>query len=95
MVFIRKHPKGIVFKVFLQARSSKNIIVGQHGDSIKLKVTAPPVDGAANKALCVFLADAFGLPKRRVTLESGHRSRDKVVRLSGVSLEKIRHTLSR
>ena len=56
MVFIRKHPQGIVFKVFIQSRSSKNMIVGKHGDSLKLKVTAAPVEGAANKMCIKFLA---------------------------------------
>ena len=81
MVFIRKHPKGIVFKVFLQARSSKNIIVGQHGDSIKLKVTAPPVDGAANKMCIKFLAKRLSVSPSSLEIISGHASRIKKILL--------------
>jgi uncharacterized protein (TIGR00251 family) len=51
MVYLRENPQGIFFKVYVQPRSSKNMIVGLHGDGLKIKVAAPPVEGAANKAL--------------------------------------------
>jgi len=62
MLFIREHPEGIVFKVFVQPRSSKNQIVGAHGDALKVKVTAPPVAGAANRMCLKFLAKNLSDP---------------------------------
>jgi uncharacterized protein (TIGR00251 family) len=79
MLFIRKHPNGIVFKVFVQSRSSKNKIVGIHGDALKVKVTAPPVAGAANKMCLKFLAKCLAVPYFRLEIISGHNSRAKQV----------------
>ena len=79
MLFIRKYPNGIVFKVFVQPRSSKNKIVGIHGDALKVKVTAPPVAGAANKMCLKFLAKCLTVPYFRLEIISGHNSRTKQV----------------
>jgi uncharacterized protein (TIGR00251 family) len=79
MLFIRKHPNGIVFKVFVQPRSSKYKIVGIHGDALKVKVTAPPVAGAANKMCLKFLAKCLAVPYFRLEIISGHNSRTKQV----------------
>jgi len=79
MVFIREHPEGIVFKVFIQSRSSKNLIVGQHGDSLKLKVTAAPVDGAANKMCIKFLAKRLSVSPSSLEIISGHAGRTKKI----------------
>ena len=79
MVFIREHPKGIVFKVFIQSRSSKNMIVGQHDDSLKIKVTAAPVDGAANKMCIKFLAKRLSVSPSLLEIISGHGSRTKKI----------------
>jgi uncharacterized protein (TIGR00251 family) len=81
MIFIREHPEGIVFKIFVQPRSSVNKIVGIHGDALKLKITAAPVAGAANKMCIKFLAKC--LKESPVSLEiiSGHNSRIKQVLL--------------
>ena len=84
MVFIREHSKGIVFKVFIQSRSSKNMIVGRHGDSLKLKVTAPPVDGAANKMCIKFLAKCLAVSPSSLEIISGHASRTKKILLKSV-----------
>jgi hypothetical protein len=81
MVFIREHPEGIVFKVFIQSRSSKNMIVGQHGDSLKLKVTAAPVDGAANKMCIKFLAKRLSVSPSSLEIISGHANRTKKILL--------------
>ena len=95
MVFIRKHSKGIVFTVFIQSRSSKNMIVGRHGDSLKLKVTAPPVDGAANKMCIKFLAKRLSVSPSSLEIISGHGSRTKKILLKSdhapPSAEESRH----
>ena len=81
MLFIQENAKGIVFKVFLQPRASKDMIVGLHGDRLKIKVTAPPVDGQANKRCIQFLAKCLSVPRSTLQIISGHNSRNKRVLL--------------
>jgi uncharacterized protein (TIGR00251 family) len=83
-IFMRKHSKGIVFQVIIQPRSSKNMIVGQHGDSLKLKLTAPPVSGAANKMCVKFLAKRLAVSPSSLEIISGHASRTKKILLKSV-----------
>jgi uncharacterized protein (TIGR00251 family) len=78
---IREHPNGIVFNVFVQPRSSKNKIVGRHGDALKVKVTAPPVEGAANKMCLKFLAKCLATPYFRLQIITGQNSRTKQILL--------------
>ncbi len=61
-------------------------VVGWHAGALKVKLHAPPVDGKANEALCDFLAEELGLPRRAVTLLRGDTSRQKVLRITGCSL---------
>lgn len=68
-----------LLKVLVQPRASRNAIVGWQGDELKIALTAPPVDGAANAALIAFAAEAFNLKKRQITLHSGETSRHKVL----------------
>lgn len=78
---IRRNPQGIIFKVFVQPKSSKNAVVGLHDDALKIKLTAPPVDNAAN-AMCIkFLAKALSVSKSSVEIIAGHTSRNKQVLL--------------
>ena len=81
MLSISKHPEGIIFKVFVQPRSSKNKIVGAHGGALKIKVTAPPVAGAANKMCLKFLAKNLAVPPSLLEIITGHNSRIKQVLL--------------
>ena len=71
----------VVLRVLVQPRASREAFAGVVGDRLKVSLTAPPVEGAANAALCVFLAKQFGVPKRRVVLESGATGRRKRVRI--------------
>jgi uncharacterized protein (TIGR00251 family) len=68
---------------YLQPKASKNEIVGLHGEAIKIRLTAPPVDGKANAALLRFLASYFAVPLSSLTLLSGQTGRHKRVRLDG------------
>ena len=68
----------------------RNQVVGWLGDALKVKVHAPPVEGRANEVLCEFLADTLGVPRRAVTVLRGATSRQKVLRIEGVSLAAIR-----
>ena len=77
MKFVRKHSRGILLQVFVQPRASKDSIVGLHGDRLKIKVAAPPVEGEANKRCIQFLANCLSVPRSRLEIISGHNSRSK------------------
>lgn len=77
MLLINKNTKGIIFKVFVQPRSSKNMIAGIYGNAIKIKLTAPPVNGAANKLCIKYLANILKIPQSKIEIISGHTSRTK------------------
>ena len=70
---------GIVISVLVQPRASKCQVAGVHGGAVKLRLTAPPVEGAANKMCIAFLAKTLGLPKSAVEIVAGHTSRTKQV----------------
>jgi len=78
---MRETDRGIAFKIFVQPKSSKNKIVGLHGDALKIKLTAPPVDGAANKMCVKYLAKCLKVPKSSMEIISGHTSRTKQIML--------------
>ncbi|MFV8256518.1 DUF167 domain-containing protein [Bdellovibrio bacteriovorus] len=84
---------GARLHLFIQPKSSKNEVVGPHNGEIKIKLTAPPVDGKANECLIEFLSDLFDIPKRDVHLIKGETGRHKVVELTGLDAEKIREAL--
>lgn len=65
----------------VQPRASRDEIVGPHGDSLKIRITAPPVDGKANSHLLKYLAKAFGVPRADVELVTGESGRNKQVRI--------------
>jgi uncharacterized protein (TIGR00251 family) len=81
MISIRKNSRGVVFKVLVQPRSSQNMLVGLHNDALKVKLTAPPVNNAANRMMIQFLAKALSVPKSSLEIVSGHNSRKKQVLL--------------
>ena len=87
-------PAGAVLNLRIVPRAAKNAIQGEHGDALKIRLCAPPVDGAANSALVEFLSDAFSLPRARVQLLSGATSRNKRVLLAGCSSSSIRALLA-
>jgi len=76
-LFLQENPQGIILKVFVQPKSSKNMITGIYSDALKIKLTAPPVDGAANKMCIKFLAKCLKVPKTSLEIISGHASRTK------------------
>jgi uncharacterized protein (TIGR00251 family) len=83
--------RGVVrLSVRVQPRASRNEIAGRYGDGIKIRLTAPPVDGAANEALVKFLARALDIPATSVTIVAGASARTKVVELVGVTEDRVR-----
>jgi uncharacterized protein (TIGR00251 family) len=81
--------------VRLQPRARRDEVVGERAGAIVIRVTAPPVDGKANAALCAFVARAAGIPPSRVNVVRGQTSRDKVVRVDGVDEDFLKATLLR
>jgi uncharacterized protein (TIGR00251 family) len=102
MIFIRENPHGIIFKVFVQPRSSKNMIASLHGDALKIKLTAPPVDNAANNTCIKYLAKCLGVPTTSLQILTGHKSRMKQILLqSDLSVitpeeyQRLRHLIAK
>ena len=77
----------------LQPRARRDEVVGERAGAIVIRVTAPPVDGKANAALCAFVARAAGVPPSRVSVVRGQTARDKVVRVDGISEEILKLAL--
>ncbi|MSM38097.1 MAG: YggU family protein [Geobacter sp.] len=75
---------GVCFVVHVQPRASRTEICGLQGDELKVRLTSPPVDDAANRQLAEFIAKSLGLAKSRVTIVAGTKSRHKTVLVTGV-----------
>ena len=80
--------------VRIQPRASKNEIIPMEGGAFKIRLTAPPVDGAANEALVRFLSGVLGIAKTRVEIVSGQTSREKRIRIGGMSEAEVRRLLN-
>ena len=87
--FLRETSGGTLLLVKLQPRASKNEIGAPPGDAMKIKVTAPPVDAAANQALVEFLAEKLGCSRGKVELLRGHTSRHKTILLHGLKMDEV------
>jgi uncharacterized protein (TIGR00251 family) len=81
----REERAALVLTLHVQPAAKRTEVSGAHGDALKVKLAAPPVDGKANAELLRFLAEAFGVPLRNVTLLRGETSRAKVVRIEAPS----------
>ncbi|OGW36951.1 MAG: YggU family protein [Nitrospirae bacterium GWD2_57_9] len=81
--------------VRIQPRASKNEISVMEDGGLKIRLTAPPVDGAANEALIRFLADTFSVTRSQVEIVSGHTSKNKIVRIEGISNGQLEEMLNR
>ena len=92
--FLKETAGGTLLSVKLQPRASKNEIAAPLGDELKIKVTAPPVDAAANGALVKLLAETLDCPRGKVELIRGHTSRHKTILLHGFKPKDVRPKLS-
>jgi uncharacterized protein (TIGR00251 family) len=90
---IKPCKNGIQFSATIQPRSSKNKICGLHGESLKVRLTSPPVDGEANKMCIKYMAKALSVSPSRITIVSGQTRRNKIIHVEGMDipefLEKI------
>src|ERR1035438_7869659 len=93
MVTVQNSSSGATFAVKVHPRAKKNAITGEIGDALKVALTAPPVDGKANEACIEFFAKLLKVPRSSVTIASGQTSRNKVIRVSGLSAEEVRRRL--
>ncbi len=82
-------PNAVRFKVCIQARASRTEIAGLHGDALKIRLAAPPVEGEANAELVRFLAKRLGVTKSAVRIVKGEKGRQKMVEIEGISAEKV------
>jgi uncharacterized protein len=93
MIQIRDSKAGVTFTVKIRPRATKNAVTGEVGDTLKLTLTAPPMDGKANQASIEFFAKLLNLLRSSVTIAAGQTSRNKVIRLAGLSAEEVRRRL--
>jgi uncharacterized protein (TIGR00251 family) len=88
--YLRVHADGVLLAVKLQPRASKDEIGGPLGDELRVKVTAPPVDSAANEALLRLLASVLDCGRNRIELIRGQTSRHTQVKLHGFTIDEVR-----
>jgi uncharacterized protein (TIGR00251 family) len=94
VIAIRESANGVTFAIKVHPRAKKNAITGEIGDTFKVSLTAPPIDGKANAACIEFFAKLLKLPRSSVTIASGHSSRSKVLRISGLSVEGFKQRIA-
>jgi uncharacterized protein (TIGR00251 family) len=90
---LREGPDGVSFALRVQPRARRNAIVGELGDALKIALTAPPADGRANEACVEFFAELLGVPRSSIAIASGQSSRNKVIRVSGISAAELKKRL--
>ncbi len=93
MIRLVESAAGVSFTVKVHPRARKNAITGEVGDALKLALTAPPVEGKANEACIEFFAKLLKVPRSSVTIAAGQNSRNKVIRVSGVTAQHVRECL--
>lgn len=79
---VKYEKEALVLRLYIQPKASRDLIVGLHGDELKVAITAPPVDGQANAHLQKFIAKQFRVAKSQVVIEKGELGRHKQVRIS-------------
>ncbi len=89
MIPIRDTPSGATFQVKVHPRARKNAITGVVGDALKLALTAPPVEGRANDACIAYLAEFLNVARSSVTIAAGESSRQKLIRIAGLSAAQV------
>jgi uncharacterized protein (TIGR00251 family) len=85
---------GVLIQVLVQPRAARNEVVGVQGEELKIRLTSPPVEGAANRLCCDYLAGLCGVPRSCVTLLAGQRSRHKRLHVQGLDLAGARKILA-
>lgn len=95
LTWLRVDGDGVVLTLHVQPGTKKTEVAGLHGEALKIRLAAPPVDGKANECLLGFLAKRLGVPKSHVALLSGGTSRSKRVRVAGAAADVVAGKLMR
>ena len=90
---LREKDGAVIVQVVLQPRASRDEVLEQQGDALKIRVTAPPVDNQANRKLCALVAKLVGVGRNQVEVIGGHTGRVKQVRIASATLEEVRRKL--
>ncbi len=93
MIKVTDSPAGTTFSVKVHPRAKKNAITGEVGIALKVALTAPPVDGKANEACIELFAKLLKVPRSSITIAAGQTSRNKVVRVAGLTGQQVRERL--
>lgn len=93
MLDLRQSGADVLLPVSVQPRASRNAVAGLYGGALKLQLTAPPVEGAANDACLRLLAELLGLNRSRLSIVKGTRSRQKTIRIANASIHQLRKRL--
>ncbi len=83
----RRNGEVLTLTLHIQPGAKRSELAGLHGDALKIRLAAPPIEGRANEALLRFIAESFGVPPRQVELKQGAQSRHKVVAVTGSKVE--------
>ena len=95
MVELRERNGSVTLRVRVQPRAARTEVTGEQAGAIKLKITAPPVDGKANEECMRFLAKLLGVSAGSVEIIAGDSSRDKIIRIHNISADRVREALRR
>ena len=94
MIPLNETSSGVTFAIKVHPRAKKDAITGEVGDTLKLALTVPTVDGKANEACIDFFANLLNVPRSSVTIAAGQTIRNKVVRVTGLTAQQIRQRLN-
>lgn len=86
---VKENQEGVSFKIRVQPRSSRNKVAGVYGDSLKISITSPPVDGEANDNCILFIAKLFDISRSQVTITAGLTNRTKTIKISGINIDQF------
>jgi uncharacterized protein len=95
MLALQQSGTDVLLPVNVQPRASRNAVAGLHGNALKLLLTAPPIEGAANAACLRFLIDLLDLSRARLSIIKGTKSRQKLIRITEMSVDTLRTRLRR
>lgn len=86
---VQASKEGVILAVYVQPKASRTECIGFHGGAVKIRLAAPPIDGAANDELIRFLANRCGVPRTGISIQAGVTSRQKRVKVQGVTVEGV------
>ena len=89
MIQFREDGRGVIFAVRIVPRASRTEIAGEHEGAFRIRIAAPPVEGAANRELIRLLAKKFKFPQGSVEIITGTTSKNKVIRINGATLDQL------